>query len=305
MRVVVMGSGGIGGLCGARLAAVGADVMFIARGEHLQSMQTSGLQLKSSQGDVILDKVAAVDDPRGKPTADIVLFTVKGPDTERAIDLISPIVAPETGIITFQNGVEGIDKLAARFGQGAVMPGVAFTTAFVSRPGLIQHVGQTLGFSFGEWNGAKSARAAAYQEIAQNAGLNTRIAEKPLADVWYKYVGTAGSFAAINLSRLPMRTVVERPETCELTVQACNEIMALARARGIDLPPDSIDKLIAFARTVDPSWKGSMLTDLEAGKVIEVEAMFGSAHRMGLALGVPTPVISVAYRALKAYGEPR
>jgi 2-dehydropantoate 2-reductase len=305
VRIAIMGSGGIGGMCGARLAADGNDVLFIARGSHLAMMRHSGLRLESALGDVSLSKVNATDDVSGQDVAEIVLFTVKGPDTEAAIELISPIVGTQTGIICFQNGVEGIDKLASRFGKGAVLPGATIATAVISAPGFIRHAGTFNNFTFGEWDGKVSPRAQTYCELAERSGLATTLSESPLKDVWLKYATASGAMSATCLSRLPLRTCVERPETLELFKGAMNEVIALAKARGVELPAESPDRIAAATATIDPAWKTSMLTDLEAGKVIEVEAMFGAAHRMGKQLGIETPILSVAYRALKHFGEAR
>jgi 2-dehydropantoate 2-reductase len=292
-------------MCGARLAAAGADVLFIARGAHLQAMRTSGLRLTSALGDVTPCKVATTDDPTGQAPADIVLFTVKAPDTDRAIEVVAPVVGPQTGLICFQNGVEGIDKLAARFGKAAVLPGATTATATIGGPGLIRHSGKSNAFIFGEWDGTPSERARAYRDLAEKSGLATQISAAPLVDVWLKYAGASGGMTATRLSRLPLRACVERPETRALFVGAMQEVIALARARGVTLPADSVDRMVTLCATLDPAWKTSMLTDLEAGKPIEVEAMFGAAHRLGVALDVPTSVLSVAYRALKHFSEPR
>jgi 2-dehydropantoate 2-reductase len=304
MRIAVMGTGGIGGFCGAKLAAKGADVFFIARGEHLNAMQSSGLKLLSALGDVTLDRVTATDNPAGQAPADIVLFTVKGPDTDAAIDLIAAVVGPETGIICFQNGVEGVDKLAARFGKRAVLPGATNTTAIIGSPGTICHVGKSNSFTFGEWTGELSKRAVSYRDLAQAAGVNTQISSNALLDIWIKYVAAAGAMSVTCLARLPVRACMETPETRELAVEAMQEIISLAKARNIEVPRDTIDRVLSFGATLDPTWKTSMLTDLEAGKVIEAEGIFGAAHRMGREVGVPTPVLSVAYRALKYYTRP-
>ena len=234
-----------------------------------------------------------------------MLFTVKGPDTDRAIELITPIVGQQTGIISFQNGVDGIDKLAARYGKAAVLPGAAMTNCYIERAGVIRHVGRSNSFTFGEWNGELSKRASAYRNLAQIAGINTEVSTTPLIDVWTKYVRAAAGMSVTCLSRLPLKSCIETPETRELLVEAMREVISLARALGIEVPSETINRVLAACATMDPSWKTSMLTDMEAGKVIEAESIFGAAHRMGRELGQPTPVLSVTYRALKHYALPR
>jgi 2-dehydropantoate 2-reductase len=303
MRIAIMGTGGIGGYCGAKLATKGADILFIARGEHLKAMQGSGLRLLSALGNVALQEVNATDNPAGHAPTDFVLFTVKGPDTDNAIELIAPIVRHQTGIISFQNGVDGIDKLAAKYGKATVLPGAAMTNCHIERPGVIRHFGKSNSFTFGEWNGELSIRASAYRNLAQIAGIHTEVSTTPLVDVWTKYVRAAAGMAVTCLSRLPLKTCIETPETRELLVQAMREGISLARALGIEVPMETIDRVLAAGATMDPSWKTSMLTDIEASKVIEAESIFGAAHRMGQDLGQPTPLLSVAYRALKHYAR--
>ena len=142
-------------------------------------MQRSGLRLLSALGDATLEKINATDNPAGHAVADFVLFTVKGPDTDGATELITPIVGQHTGIISFQNGVDGIDKLAARYGKPAVLPGATITAAMIGSPGIIRHVGKSNSFTFGEWSGELTTRAAAYRDLAQRAGINTQVSTTP------------------------------------------------------------------------------------------------------------------------------
>jgi 2-dehydropantoate 2-reductase len=213
-------------------------------------------------------------------------------------------VGPETGIICFQNGVEGVDKLAARFGKRAVLPGATNTTAIIGSPGTICHVGKSNSFTFGGVERRVVETPASHRDLAQAAGVNTQISSNALLDTWTKYVAAAGAMSVTCLARLPVRACMDTPETCELAVEAMQEIISLAKARSIEVPRDTIDRVLSFGATLDPTWKTSMLTDLEAGKVIEAEGIFGAAHRMGREVGVATPVLSVAYRALKHYTRP-
>ncbi len=305
MRIAIMGSGGIGGLCGARLVAAGADVLFIARGAHLDAMRRGGLRLESALGDVTLDKVDVTDRPATAEPADIVLFTVKGPDTDAAIEAMAPLVGPTTGIICFQNGVAGIDKLAHRFGRTAVMPGSTMTTAIIAGPGIIRHVGTSNSFTFGEWDGEPSERAQAFHLLAQKSGLNMQLSTNPHQDVWWKLVAASAGMSVTCLTRLPVRTCAETEETRQHMIEIMREVIMVARARGVEVPPDSIDRVLNSCQTLDPKWKTSMLTDLEAGRLIEADSVFGAVHRMGIEFGVPTPAVSVTYRILSPYTRPR
>lgn len=305
MRIAVMGSGGVGGLVGGRLAATGIEVLFIARGAHLEAMQTSGLRLLSALGDVSLSHVEATDDPKGKQPVDFVIFTVKGPDTEAAAELIEPLIGPDTGIISFQNGVEGIDILAARYSSSAVLPGTTMIAAVIEAPGTIRHVGTGTQFTVGEWDGRISPRAQAFCDAAGSAGLNVTLSVHAHVDVWSKFVAMATFSALTCLTRLPVRTIVSVPETRQLALDSMNEVIAVAKARGVTVPADVPTKILGVVETLDPAWKTSMCNDLEAGKVIEADSISGAVHRLGEELGVSTPVHTVAYHALKYFTLPR
>jgi 2-dehydropantoate 2-reductase len=305
MRVAVMGSGGIGGYIGGRLAARGTEVLFIARGAHLRAMQTSGLRVFSGLGDVSLPNVAATDDPTDRQPVEFVIFTVKGQDTTAAADLIAPLVGSHTAIVNFQNGVEGIEVLAARYSENSVLPGTTMIAATIEEPGVIRPVGDTTHVTGGEWYGGTTERLETLRASLQAAGINVTISDDIHVDVWSKFVAMATMSAVTCLTRLPVRTIVSIPETRQLVEESMDEVIAVARARGVVVPLDIKAKILGFVETLDPSWKTSMCNDLEAGKRIEVESISGTLHRIGKELGIPTPIHSIAYRALKHYSLPR
>ena len=121
-----MGSGGVGGYFGARLAQAGCDVGFIARGAHLAALRERGLVVESKIGNASLPKVRATDDPSTLGSVDVVLITVKLWDTEAAVRAISPIVGPTTAVLSLQNGVQKDDVLRRILGNGAILGGLCY-----------------------------------------------------------------------------------------------------------------------------------------------------------------------------------
>jgi 2-dehydropantoate 2-reductase len=143
MKIAIMATGGVGGYFGARLAAAGQDVHFIARGQHLAALRANGLVLKSANGDLHLQSVSATDDPASIGTVDIIIFAVKQYDTESAAKLIKPAIGADTAAITLQNGMDKDERLRAVLGHGHVMDGAAYISgARVASPGVITHVGK-------------------------------------------------------------------------------------------------------------------------------------------------------------------
>src|SRR5688572_1913529 len=164
MKIAIMGSGGVGGYFGARLAQGGCDVYFIARGAHLAAMRENGLKVESGLGELHLPQVKVTDDPRTLPQVDLVLFSVKLWDTEAAARSIKSLFGPDTGIVSFQNGVQKDDLLRGVFGDKAVMGGVGYIATTIGRPGVIKHTGTLQRLVFGEYDGRRSARAEALLE---------------------------------------------------------------------------------------------------------------------------------------------
>ena len=139
MRIVVMGSGGTGGFFGAKLARAGEDVTFVARGTHLDAIRRHGLRVKSaSEGEWVV-QAPAVERLDGVAPADLVLFCVKSFDTETAARAIVPVLGPDTGVLSIQNGVDNEDKLEAILGKGRVLGGMTQVFATIESPGVIQH----------------------------------------------------------------------------------------------------------------------------------------------------------------------
>jgi 2-dehydropantoate 2-reductase len=141
MRIAMMGSGGIGGYLGARLAQGGEDVVFIARGAHLEAMRRSGLRLKSQLGDIALGRVRATETPGEIGAVDLVIFAVKLYDTESAAAAMVPLVGPATRVVTLQNGIDSVDTLARFVPRSQIVGGATYMSARLEGPGLIVHAG--------------------------------------------------------------------------------------------------------------------------------------------------------------------
>ncbi|MFI4989259.1 MAG: ketopantoate reductase family protein, partial [Alphaproteobacteria bacterium] len=141
MRIAVMAAGGVGGYFGARLAAAGEEVHFLARGAHLAALREHGLTLESANGGLHLQPVRATDDAGTIGPVDVVLFAVKLWDTEAAAAAVRPLVGPDTAVISFQNGVDSAGRIAAVLGPRHVMGGVAYIGSTIAAPGVIKHTG--------------------------------------------------------------------------------------------------------------------------------------------------------------------
>jgi 2-dehydropantoate 2-reductase len=301
MRIAVVGAGGVGGGFGAALAKAGADVTFIARGAHLAAMKSQGLKVQSPRGDTHLLPTKATDDPAGIGTVDIVLFCVKLWDVESAGERIKPLIGPGTAVIPLQNGIDAAERLIPILGERAVMGGVAQISASITAPGVITQVGTFMRTIFGELDGSRSQRAEDFLALCQTAGFEATLSEQILTDLWMKFVLLATNASITALARQPIGKLRDDPDVRPVFIAAYQEVIDLARAKGVALPADALDKVLEFNRHAPPTMRASMALDLERGNRLELPWLGGKVAELGRQLGVPTPTHAVMYAMLKPY----
>jgi 2-dehydropantoate 2-reductase len=290
LRIAVMGSGGIGGYVGARLAQAGAIVTFIARGAHLAAMQDKGLRVLSPNGDVHLAPTRAVSDPRDVGGADIVLFAVKMRDTEDAARAIKPLVDGGPSVVTFQNGVESADRLAAILGREAVIPGTALIAAAITEPGVIKQTGAIARLTFGELDGMPRDRTDRLFAACKEAGIDAVLSTDMKRDLWNKFVPLTVFSGLTAVTRGPIGPIMKTPATRRLAEAALRESTAVAAAHGVAFDEASIAQRMAFMDGLPPAATSSMCHDLMAGKPLEIDGLSGTVARLGAAKGIATPV---------------
>lgn len=303
MRMAVMGTGGVGGYFGGRLAAAGHDVAFIARGAQLEALQQHGLAIQSALGDTTIAAVQATDDPAAIGLVELVLFTVKLYDTEAAADVIAPLIGPDTGVVTFQNGITGPQVLAARLGAGHVLGGVAKIAVVVAEPGVIRHTGSFAELLFGELDGSVSARVSALAAALQSAGVQHTVSDDIRREIWDKMVFLSTFAGLTSLIRLPIGPIRSDPDTRRLLSDGLAEALAVARAADVDLSADLVDQILGRIDRLPFGMKASMLHDVEGGRRLEVAWLSGTIARMGRDLGIATPVHATIAAALKLHAE--
>lgn len=289
MKIAIFGSGGVGGYFGGRLAASGEDVTFLARGAHLNAMQSDGLHIHSPLGDLHLPKVQATDRPQAIGPVDVVLFTVKLYDVDASAAQLAPLIGPDTVVITLQNGVDAMDMVARHVGEAHVAGGAAYIVAVIDQPGHIKHTtAQQL--VFGERDGRRSDRLVKFEEAGIRAGFQAKASEDVQADLWTKFVRLATWSGMTTITRSPMGVVRDNPETFKLMVAAIDEVIAVGRAKGINLPADLMESTLTMIKNFPASSKSSMLEDIERGRRLELPWLSGAVVRIGREAGVPTPI---------------
>lgn len=305
MKIAVVGAGGVGGYFGARLAAAGDEVWFIARGAHLAAMRERGLQVYSANGDVLVKPCKATDKPAEVGPVDLVMIAVKLWSTEQALADAKPMVGPKTAVVSFQNGVIASDQIMAAYGKARTLGGVANIGAVIEKPGVIRHTGTMAGLTFGELDGTISPRVQALADACAKAGIQHKASDTIQKAIWEKYVFLVAASSMTALTRLPLGPIREDPDTRALTGQVMSEVAAVGRAKGVALDADLADKLLARLDTLPREMVASMLGDLERGNRLELPWLAGGVVKMGKELGVATPANAFVYAALKLYVDGR
>ena len=303
MKIAVMGSGGVGGYFGAKLAHSGAEVHFIARGPHLVAIREHGLRIESSTGDLTIQPVNATDNPVEIGPADIVLFAVKLYDTEVAAEACRPLLGPETAVVTFQNGIDGLGVLRRVLGDAHVAGGVTYIAAGIAAPGVIRQTGTMAQLIVGELDGTPSSRLQALLDQCKSASIETTLHPAILQAIWEKFVMLCTMSGLTTLARQPIGPIRRVPQTRALAEASLRETVAVARAYGVELPSDILERTMAFFDQVPYEVKSSMLQDLEGGRRLEVSWLSGAVTRLGTEQGIATPVHQTIAAILALYAD--
>lgn len=300
MRIAVYGSGGVGGYFGSRLASSGEDVIFIARGAHLEAMRENGLQIKSILGDLLIHPVHATDTPENAGTVDVVLVAVKSWQVPEIADSIKSMLGPDTSVIPLCNGIDAPQQLADVLGKQHILGGLCLIVSFVSSPGVIQHVAVTKPhITFGDIERKSSRRYERILSTFENAGVSAEISDDIIAAMWRKYIFITSISGVGAVTRVPVGTFRQVPHSRRLLQATLQEIYNISIVKQIRLPENIVDQTMSFIDKVDPEVIPSMQRDIMAGKPSELDAQTGTAVRLGKVTGIPTPVNSFIYSVLQ------
>lgn len=302
MRIAAMAAGAVGGYFGARMAAAGHEVFFIARGAHLAAMRNNGLKIESVHGDLHLPKPNVTDDPRQVGPVDIVLFAVKLWDTEKAAELARPLVGANTRVITLQNGVDSVERVAPILGTDQVIGGVAYIATVLAAPGVIKQTSQFAGMRFARADGKADSVLQSFVDAAKAAKLDIDLSKNIAVERWQKFIFLTAMAGSTASRRSPIGPIVADAQGRALFRSLMEEAQAVGRAKGVAVPPDYIEQRMEFVlNKVEPGMKASMAHDLERGNRLELDWLNGKVAALGRELGVPTPASDAVYAQLKPH----
>jgi 2-dehydropantoate 2-reductase len=305
MKIAIIGSGGVGGYFGARLAASGQDVTFVARGAHLEAMQKTGLKVLSALGDLHLPEVKATRDTAIIGPVDVVMIAVKLWGTEEAAQSAKPLIGPNTVAVSFQNGVVAVDTLLPILGKEHVMGGVANIAALIEEPGVIRHNGNMANLFFGELDGKPSPRSQALQVACKIANVQSELVTDINKTIWEKFVRLVTLSALTSLTRMPIGPIRADADTRALMQQVMEEVVTIGKAEGVKFDEGLVADQMSKVDTYPATMVASMCGDLRRGNRLELPWLSGMVAKLGKELGIPTPANQFVYAALKLYAHGR
>ena len=273
--------------------------LFVARGAHLEAMQTGGLRIEGPDETVAVQAVKATDNPAEIGPVDFVLFSVKLWDTAEAGAACRPMLGEQTAVVSLQNGVNAEGDLAALLGEEYVMGGVAEIFATIAAPGLIKRVSPFARLRFGELDGRLTPRSERLAKALSVPGIEVDHCANINVALWGKFLLLIGVSATTAVTRQPIGAVRDDPDTRALLEQVMVEVLAIAKAKGIPLSEGTVTERLALIDTLPAGMRASMAHDLAHGRRLELPWLSGVVVRMGAELGLPTPANSFVYAALK------
>jgi 2-dehydropantoate 2-reductase len=202
-------------------------------------------------------------------------------DVESTGAKIKPLIGPETGVIPLQNGVDAAERLTLILGREAVMGGVAQISASITAPGVISQVGTFMRLIFGELDGKLSRRGEEFLALCQKAGFDATLSDQIVTELWMNFIPLTANASLSAVTRLSIGKLRDDPDIRPLFIAAFKEVIEIGRASGIALPPDVLQKIIAFTDHVPPAMKASMALDLERGNRLELALARWQGRRIG------------------------
>jgi 2-dehydropantoate 2-reductase len=290
MKILIMGAGGVGGTIGGLLARSGEDVTFVARGAHMEAINSNGLRVRSASAGEFTVRAPAVERPDGPTAPDLVIFCVKSYQNEQAVETVKPAVGDETAILTLQNGIGSGDQLAAAFGAERVLLGAVYVEAMLEGPGVVAHLGDRCRVVFGGMDGREALRGSEVLAKLRGAGVDTELSSDVSRALWEKLVFICALSGMTCITRGSFAEVMNTPGSRDLARRVVQEVVDVAAARRVSLGHDMVESTMAqFERSKD-DLRSSMHLDLERGRPLELGVLNGAVSDIGKEVAVPTPV---------------
>jgi 2-dehydropantoate 2-reductase len=298
MNIVIYGTGGVGGYFGARLAQAGNKVTFIARGKHLEAIKKNGLQLKSIKGDYLVFPANATSNISEITDINLILVCVKTWQLEAAAKEINQVLSEKTMVISLLNGVNNAEVLSAVIAKKHLLGGLCKVVSKIEDFGVINHISFEPTIVFGELDNTKTERGLLLEKLFLNANITIKLTDNIQLEIWSKFLFISTISAIGALTRATIGEVLDSPQLKKMMRQTAEEIVAVAKAKSVYLLDELVEQQFKMMKSQPYNTTSSLQRDMMEGKPSELEAQNGTIVKMGLELGIPTPINAFIYYCL-------
>lgn len=300
MKILVVGAGATGGYFGARLAQAGKDVTFLVRPRRAAALRARGLRVTGvGEDETVTPRLVTAGELTGP--YDLVLLSVKATALDAALDDIAPAVGPGTAILPLLNGMAHLSRLGARFGEDAVLGGVARIISTLNGEGDIVRLAPVASLSVGERRGGPSERVAAIAAVLTDAGIDTRVPDDTLTAMWGKWVLISTLSGLTCLMRGTVGDVAAVPGGRAFAEGLLGECAAVAAAAGHPVPKGELDALATMLTTEGSPLTASLYRDVVSGAPTEAEHVLGDLTDRARLHDVGTPLLDLAVLHLRVH----
>jgi 2-dehydropantoate 2-reductase len=296
MKFCVLGTGGVGGYFGGRLANAGNDVTFVARGRHLDAMKEKGLEIKSINGDILLSPVKAVAEPQGD--FDCVIVATKVWQIESLRSTIQLLASNGAYILPLENGIEAVEILASMVSREQILGGLCRIFSWIESPGIIKHAAYDPSITFGELSNEKTERVTLLSNVFTQSGIRNTIAGDIEQEIWKKFLFIASTSTVGAVTGVPFGLFCKVAESRELLFRVMSEMVRAGMAHGVNIDERIVASTMEFTDKMPADSTTSMQRDILEGKPSELDAQLGAIIRLAQKYAIEVPVCKALYAAL-------
>ena len=308
-KLLIYGTGAVGGYYGGMLVKAGYEVTFIARGKNYEALKSNGLTLiLEGKKEILPINVRAIHELPQQGKFDYIFICVKSTNTKEAAEAIIHNVGKNTTIISFQNGVENEEIISKVVGKEHVIGANVYVTSRLIAPGVVDQFGYNA-VVIGEFSKEKTKRIFELKKALDTSGILCHISEDISADLWNKLVWNASFNPVSVLTGKTVDKMLEDKNSFELIRNIMTEVRDVALAQRINIRPDTIEFNLNRSKGIVnhnahlsqdfSGFKTSMLQDFEKGKPLELEELVGVVIRKAKEKNLSVPVIEEIYRKIK------
>jgi 2-dehydropantoate 2-reductase len=329
MNICIVGMGAIGCFIAARLTDIGRQtkgttaphrISALARGDTLAALQLHGVRWIASDGTKGAAPVFASDNATTLGPQDLVIVAVKATALASVAPTLSPLLGPQTIVMPAMNGVpwwfcRGLPGLEAPLQSvdpnGTLERTMAFervlgcvvhASCSMDAPGVMRHkMGQ--GLMVGEPAGGASDRARAVVELLSHVGFDATLSVNIRQAIWYKLWGNLTTNPASALTGATVDQLMADPLVRELFSSAMREAAQIGERIGCPVDQSPEDRHVITEKL--GAFKTSMLQDAQAGRPIELDAITGAVHELGVRLRIPTPSVDALFALTRVMARQR